>query len=205
MKSVKSKILALSATLVVVSMVILGVVACVLISLNSKDMLFNNMQETAKVMADLVSQTVQSEVNTIRGLGTKTEISSSEYTKEEKVQMAQEWANSMGLSTVTLIDLNGKSYADGSDFSDRDYFIEAKNGNIYVTEPLVSRVDGKTVVVIAAPIWKDGIAGGQVAAVATVRPGEDILNNLMTALKISDNSSAYMIDQNGITIADTVV
>ena len=69
MKSVKSKILALSATLVVVSMVILGVVACVLISLNSKDMLFNNMQETAKVMADLVSQTVQSEVNTIRGLG----------------------------------------------------------------------------------------------------------------------------------------
>ena len=205
MKSVKSKILALSATLVVVSMVILGVVACVLISRNSEDMLFNNMQETAKVMADLVSETVQSEVNTIRGLGTKTEISSSEYTKEEKVQMAQEWADSMGLSTVTLIDLNGKSYADGSDFSDCDYFTEAKNGNIYVTEPLVSRVDGKTVVVIAAPIWKDGIAGGQVAAVATVRPGEDILNNIMAALKISDNSSAYMIDQNGITIADTVV
>ena len=203
MKSVKSKILALSATLVSVSMIILGASACVMISQNSRQMLYDNMQETAKIMASLVSETIQGEVNTIKGLGTKSEISSDEYTNEEKVQMAQEWADSMGLSTVTLIDLNGKSYADGSDFSDHIYFQEAKKGNTYVAEPLVSRVDGKTVV-IAAPIWKNGIAGGEVAAVATVRPGEDVLNEIMRSLNVSENSSAYMIDQSGITIADTV-
>ena len=203
MKSVKSKILALSATLVSVSMIILGASTCVMISQNARRMLYDNMQETAKITASLVSETIQGEVNTIKGLGTKSEISSDEYTNEEKVQMAQEWADSMGLSTVTLIDLNGKSYADGSDFSDRIYFQEAKKGNTYVAEPLVSRVDGKTVV-IAAPIWKNGIAGGEVAAVATVRPGEDVLNEIMRSLKVSENSSAYMIDQSGITIADTV-
>ena len=204
MKSVKSKILALSATLVSVSMIILGASTCVMISQNARRMLYDNMQETAKITASLVSETVQGEVNIIKGLGTKSEISSDEYTNEEKVQMAQEWADSMGLSTVTLLDLNGKSYADGSDLSDRIYFQEAKKGNIYVTEPLVSRVDGKTVVVIAAPIWKNGIAGGEVAAVATVRPGEDVLNEIMRSLNVSENSSAYMIDQSGITIADTV-
>ena len=204
MKSVKSKILALSATLVSVSMIILGASTCVMISQNARRMLYDNMQETAKITASLVSETIQGEVNIIKGLGTKSEISSDEYTNEEKVQMAQEWADSMGLSTVTLIDLNGKSYADGSDFSDRIYFQEAKKGNTYVTEPLVSRVDGKTVVVIAAPIWKNGIAGGEVAAVATVRPGEDVLNEIMRSLNVSENSSAYMIDQSGITIADTV-
>ena len=75
MKSVKSKILALSATLVSVSMIILGASACVMISQNSRQMLYDNMQETAKIMASLVSETIQGEVNTIKGLGTKSEIS----------------------------------------------------------------------------------------------------------------------------------
>lgn len=55
---------------------------------------------------------------------------------------------------------------------------------------------------MAAPIWKDGIPNTEVVAVATIQPADVLLNNIMTSLKISENSIAYMIDQNGTTIAD---
>lgn len=47
------------------------------------------------------------------------------------------------MAGVTLIDLNGKAYTSDTNFSDRVYFSEAKKGNIYITEPFVSKLDGK--------------------------------------------------------------
>ena len=94
------------------------------------------------------------------------------------------------MAGVTLIDLNGKAYTSDTNFSDRVYFSEAKKGNFYITEPFVSKLDGKNVILVAAPIWKDGIPNTEVVAVATIQPADGLLNNIMTSLKISENSIA---------------
>ena len=202
MKTVKSKILLSSSLLVCVSMIILGIVASTMMARNAKNLLSDTMTETAKIMSSLVDETLQSNIHIIESLSTKSEITSPDYTKEEKAEWAKEWAQANGMAGVTLIDLNGKAYTSDTNFSDRVYFSEAKKGNFYITEPFVSKLDGKNVILVAAPIWKDGIPNTEVVAVATIQPADGLLNNIMTSLKISENSIAYMIDQNGITIAD---
>ena len=75
-------------------------------------------------------------------------------------------------------------------------------GNVTVTEPIVSRVTGELMIIIAAPIWKNGITDGETVGCITIVPDPEFLNDIVRSIKVSDNCGAYIIDKNGNTIAD---
>ena len=71
--------------------------------------------------------------------------------------------------------------------------------------PTLSKVTGELSIMVAAPVWLNGIEGGTVAGVVYFVPHETFLNDIMESIHISENSDAYMIDSTGTTIADTTL
>ena len=79
---------------------------------------------------------------------------------------------------------------------------QALQGNIYVSEPLVSKITGQLSIMVAAPLYAEEAYGSSVAGVVYFVPQETFLNDIVTAIQIGDNSRAYMINKTGDTIAD---
>ena len=91
------------------------------------------------------------------------------------------------------------------DYSDREYVKQAMQGNVYVSEPLISKVTGELSIMVAAPIYKGGNQGSEIEGVVYFVPHETFLNDIVSSILVSENSRAYMINSSGDTIADTTL
>ena len=95
----------------------------------------------------------------------------------------------------------GEIYADGNDgaykgvsIADRSYFQKARQGERLVGEPIASKVTGKPVVPIAAPVETENgaFAGALVSVVKT-----DFLAAEITSVKIGETGYPFLVDTNG--------
>lgn len=201
MKSIKMKIISVSTLVLAIAMIILGISACFLNYRSTNDVLKDSMTETAIVTSERIKWELTSYKNIAIEVGTIKELSNSEISVEEKQKIINQRANTYGFQRGNILDINGKSIFDGNDYSERDYFKAAMNGESFVSDPLVSKITGELTIIISAPLWKDGIEGGQVIGTVYFVPKETFLNDIMTTIKISENSNAYMINKEGYTIA----
>lgn len=90
----------------------------------------------------------------------------------------------------------------GQDLSDRAYFKESMKGNTYISTPAYSEVTGKVSFVVSAPLWEGGIPGTTPVGVIAYVPNGEFLNDIMRSIKVGEGGTAFMLDKNGITIAD---
>ena len=129
------------------------------------------------------------------------ELSDSDSTLNEKKALLQYESDTYGFKRYNLLDETGNSLIDGENYSDRTYFKEAMEGNAFVSEPLISTVTGEVTIIVSAPVWKNGVVGGQVSGVVYFVPQETFLNDIVRSIQISEGGSAYMLDAKGNTIA----
>lgn len=201
MKSIKSKILVSMILTVVISLALVGGISSILGYSGTLSVLEASMNETAQIASERVSYQL-SEYRTIASeTGSIPELSNPDSTLDRKKELLQQKVDSYGFQRYNLLDVNGNSLIDGENYSDRVYFKEAMNGEAYVSEPLISTVTGKVTIIVSAPVWQDGMAGGQIAGVVYFVPTETFLNDIVSSLQVSKGGSAYMLDANGNTIA----
>lgn len=205
MKSIKQKILVSFLSLVVGAAFICGCVGIVTNYVSTQTMLEQNLESTATVAAKRVSYELTAYRYAIEALGMVPELSSEETTTAQKEQIVQQWAEYYGMERGNLLSMSGMSLFDGNSYADREYFQEAVKGNTFISIPTISKITGELSIMVAAPLWENGIQGGTVAGVVYFVPHETFLNDIMTSIEISDNSGAYMIDRDGLTIADTTL
>ena len=84
-------------------------------------------------------------------------------------------------------------------FSDRDYFIAARNtGKVAVGQAIISRNTGKPIIVIAVPIkTASGVFGGIFGLAVKL----DELSRKITSVKIGSTGYPFMIDKTGLIVA----
>ncbi|MFZ5428138.1 MAG: methyl-accepting chemotaxis protein [Thermodesulfobacteriota bacterium] len=83
-------------------------------------------------------------------------------------------------------------------FSDRDYFKKAMQGEANVSEPLLSRITGKPVVLVAAPVRQgDKVLGVLYIRVDLGKFSEDMIN----PVKVGQGGYAYTVDKGGVVFA----
>jgi PAS domain S-box-containing protein len=107
-------------------------------------------------------------------------------------------------STVIVMDENGIVEIDvldennaGLDLSNRDYFLAAKAGNLSLSGPLYSRVDGELLVVACAPVHSaDGSFVGAVAAPV----GVTTIMNRLWFLGTGSTEHHLIVDRDGQVI-----
>ena len=148
---------------------------------------------------------IESEINVYKqichGIGILPELSDPNLSTDEKENILENTPHEFGFINCILIDTNG--YIEKADVfaKDRKYFQEALNGNITISNPLISRKSGELVFIVAGPVWKDGIPNSEVVSVAACSFSPDILHYLITHLNLSRHSTAKIIGENGLTIA----
>ena len=201
MKSIKAKILVSMISTVVISLILVGGIACALGYMGTQSALENSMRQTAVVAAERVSYQLREYMTIASETGSLPRLSYPESTLADKQQLLQQKVDTYGFQRYNLLDTRGHSLLDGSDYSNRAYFQEAMKGNAYVSEPLISSATGEVTIIVSAPVWENGEAGGRIIGVVYFVPHETFLNDIVSSLKISAGGSSYMLDAKGNTIA----
>lgn len=104
------------------------------------------------------------------------------------------------LTSMTVSTLDGKSYSnDGivSNIQDRDYFKKAKNGERNISEPLKSTINKKEIIVLSAPIYKDGKIVGVLSGIYDSTK----LNELLGLSAFDEEADVFVAKKNGDIVA----
>lgn len=201
MKTIKSKIMSAIILVVVVSLVTLGSVSLWLTNNATGDALSRTMTQTAKITGERVSQELQLYKNIAMEAGMMPEIADSNIPTAYKSAVIKRKSEEYGLSRGNILGVDGVSMFDGKNYSDREYFVEAMKGNSFVSDPLISKTTGELSIIVAAPIWKNGILNSQVIGVVYFVPKETFLTDIVTSIQISSGGSAYILNKMGVIVA----
>ncbi len=114
--------------------------------------------------------------------------------------MAELTAFSPSIQSASLLNTQGDiilSLEPGAsgNFSERDYFKRAMKGEVNASEPLLSKVTGKPVVIVAAPVKiNEQVAGMLYARVDLGAFSEEMIN----PVKIGRTGYAFLLDKSGM-------
>lgn len=189
---------------------ILAALPIILLGTLTSFLIFSSTQDTLEMTMEQISDAaagkVQAELEAIKNVAVETgcvaRLSDDSLTKEEKQAIIDQRAKGHGYQRGNVLNLDGKSILDGVNYSDREYFKQAKAGKAWVSDPLISKKTGAMTVVVAAPIWQDGVSGGLVVGVVYFVPNETFLNDIVSEIQVSENGGAYMLNKQGTAIAD---
>lgn len=201
MLSIRGKLQRGISVLMLVVVIALITAMIVLNLASTMGTLDQTLTTTANVVAERVSQELEVTKSIIAEMGTITDLSSSNVPESRKQEIVNQKVEYYGMVRGKVIGANGICAFDGTDYSDRDYFKRAMQGEYVVSDPLIAKTDGKLSVIIAGPVWTFGEAGGSVAGVVFMVPDPEFLNNIMADIKVSKNCTAYMLGADGTTVA----
>lgn len=145
-----------------------------------------------------INAMVKSDISTV----TNYAACSTKYKSRVRVELMSELKNlteDSGMLNVIIIDEQGDviSYRNEDiNVSHRDYFKNAMNGEIVISETIYSEPDGRMVNVIAAPIYGD--YQRVIGVVAGMSNSDEYLEVLdLSVSGHEDNAMGYIIDSNG--------
>lgn len=202
MKSIRTKITLCLILTVLISLVVSGS-SSILLNYNSVISTVEQMMtETAVLAAGRAQQELAAYKNAVVEIGHIPQLGDPDVSIEEKRAIIDERVALHGFQRGNIIATNGVSIFDGKDYSDREYVRQALQGNVYVSEPLISKITGELSIMVAAPLYAEETYGSSIAGVVYFVPKETFLNDIVSAIQIGENSRAYMINKSGDTIAD---
>lgn len=200
-KSIKTQLTLIIVSFSVISCLLLGTVTSYLNYKSANSVLSKTIVETTKQAAQTATQKITNIKNATIQTGIIKEISDPKVSKEEKESIIDRQEKLYGMKVGQIIDTNGKDIFSGNDYSDRDYFKASINGKAYLGSPVLSKVTGENILVVSAPIWENGVENSKVVGVVTFDLDKDYLNDIVRGIDISENSYAYLVDNQGTTIA----
>ena len=205
MNSIRKKITICLIATVLIALLAVGLSSIVLNYRSTLKTVEQMMSETAALAGERIEQELNAYRNVAMDTGCIPQLSDANVPVEEKQAIIDERVSMHGFQRGNIIGADGISILDGKDYSDREYVQQAMRGNVYVSEPLVSKITGDLSIMVAAPLYANGNHGSNIIGVIYFVPQETFLNDIVSSIKISDSSHAYMINKSGDTIADTTL
>ena len=166
-------------------------------------LLEQTMTETALLASERIQQELTAYSNVAKEVGCTAELSNPNVSTSQKQLLIDQRAKIHGFQRGNVLDKNGLSIFNGTDYSAREYYQASIKGETFFSEPLVSKVTGELSIIISAPIWRNGIPNSEVTGVVYFVPKETFLNDIMSTIKVSENGGAYMLNRSGVIIAHT--
>jgi methyl-accepting chemotaxis protein len=205
MKSIRKKITVCLMATVLIALIAVGASSIALNYRSTIATVGQMMSETAVLAAERIEQELTAYKNVAMDTGCISQLSDGTVSLDEKRAIMDERVSMHGFQRSNLIGSDGISLFDGKDYSDREYVKQALQGNVYVSEPLISKITGELSIMVAAPLYAGGNQGSRIVGVVYFVPPETFLNNIVSSIKVSEHSRAYMINKSGDTIADVTL
>ncbi len=205
MNSIRKKITICLIATVLIALLVVGLSSIALNYRSTLSTVEQMMSETAVLAGERIEQELSAYRNVAMDTGCIAQLSDKDVSVEEKRAIIDERVSMHGFQRGNVVGADGISIFDGNDYSDREYVRQAMQGNVYVSEPLVSKVTGELSIMVAAPLYDGGSQGGDIVGVIYFVPPETFLNDIVSSIQVSATSHAYMLNKSGDTIADTTL
>ena len=205
MKSIRKKITVCLILTVLIALIAAGISSIIPNYHSTITTVDHMMCETAVLAAERVEQELLAYKNVAMDTGCIPQLSDPDTSTEEKQAIINERCAMHDFQRGNIIDTDGISIFDGKDYSDREYVKQAMAGNVYVSEPLISKITGELSIMVAAPLYTGGVQGSSIAGVVYFVPHETFLNDIVSSIQLGSSSRAYMINKSGDTIADVTL
>lgn len=105
-------------------------------------------------------------------------------------------------TTMLLLDTSGNTICSTTgtaiNYADRDYFKASVAGKKFISDPIVSKVDGSMILIVSVPV-KD--ASGRIIAVLCAAKDANALSDYIADVTYAKTGYAYMLSKDGIIIA----
>ena len=200
MKSIKIKLLLTTSALI--TAVIIGISSFTLImAANALEKTNNQMMEAMAIESSkAIESRISEQLTLVEMIASRSEIIDSTLTVEEKLAGLSNLIKEKEYIKIGIADLKGNmnfSNATTTDISDREYFQKALQGEANVSDPLMSKTEGITVVIFAVPIMQND----KIVGVLTATKSGDNISGLVNDITFGKTGKAFMINSTGVKIA----
>ena len=200
-KTIKKHIILVTLLIVLIPLIIMGFLCCLSTGYATLELAAESMMKSAELAGQRVQWELESFIVATEEVGCNAELANANTTDKRKQEIIDMKVLQYGMDRGCVIDRNGLG-SNGIDYSDREYFKNAMNGKTTVTEPMIAKSTGKMAVIVAAPLWDNGVAGKKAVGCVYFVPHEEFLNDIVRDLTVSENSVAYVLGKSGVVIAD---
>ena len=201
MKSIRSRIMFWIILLAVMPALIVGVTSALISYRSAVDSSYDELHLLVNEGAERIHYELEAYINIVETAGLNPLLADSEVSPEEKDRIISTLAQLHEFDRGNVVNADGISPINGNDYSDREYFRSAMRGESFISDPLISRTTGEVSVIMAAPLWEDGIYGGNIIGCVYFSPPSDFLNDIMTDLQVGEESLPYILNNEGTVIA----
>lgn len=201
MKTIKARLIAIFT---VVILIITGTVGFITITIVSNSMV-EDAKDDLQVLAESEAKYIQArrdaQLMYIEGLAQNSIIQDTEISLEEKIEFLEREEERTGYDVFALTDLEGNAKVlDNSreilNVSDREYFQRSLNGEVNVSDILISRQTGQPVLIYATPIYLDGKQTG----VFYGRREGILLSNISNEISYGETGYGYIVNNQGTLV-----
>jgi len=191
-------------TAVIIILMVLGLGTVSVIAYNGASAaLFENISTDAQAravdVAQTIAQTVAGEIKAMEVIANSAALRSLDW-ETQRVELVLQ-AKKFGYSDMGVAGLDGIIHSTGgaeTSVADREYYKKAIQGSANLSDPVISKLDGSLITVVAAPL-KDG-SGRVVGMVMGTIPYADF-NNMISSVKMGETGYALMLNKAGARVA----
>lgn len=198
MNSIRTKITVLIAGLLIMVCVGAGVFSY---NIASKAMMANideNIVSRAEDAAKLVEKELQGDLNVMNAIAQADAIRSMDRIRQmEYLQGETKRLNYQLMGIASLDGILDTTTGSSLDIADRDYFKSALQGKAAISDPLVSKLDGSVIVMMAAPIKG---ADGSIVSLVVASADASVLSTISSGIKFGSSGYGYIVNKEGTVI-----
>lgn len=201
MKTIKLRLIGMFSMVILIVSFILGYTSLDLVTKSMLEDTRHDMQLLAEVEAKNISSRIEIDLAYIEALARNTIINDQSISFEEKAEFFEKEAKRTGFTAFSIAELNGDSTIYNQtgqkiNVSDRDYFNKALKGETNITDVFVSIESNDTLLVIATPIYENGIISGVLYGSKT---GTE-LSHISVEVGYGESGYGYIINNLGTTV-----
>lgn len=166
----------------------------------STDMGTSDAKKTMQISAELAAREIEEKMDDFMKMVQVSGWDSILSSSAEDVIVSEHidsLAELYGFTSGNILDINGVSRKDGTDFSDRDYVMKALAGNVNISDLTLSKYTGNYGFSVASPVYSNA---DKINGVVYFRMDVDFMSNILNQIVISDNSYTYLVDGSGMVI-----
>lgn len=200
MKKIRNRITLIFAITTIASLIIVSSISYIIFQNGTNESTQLSITGAASLSANNLAELLGNYKAVVVATGKNELISDSKIPVSEKQSIMDSLVESYSFTSGNILDANGISIFDGTDFSDRDYVQSALAGEASISDITLSKYTNTYGTSIAAPIVN---SSGKITGVVYFRLDIGFMQDMTAKLKISENNTAFIIDSDGNYIVHT--
>lgn len=200
-KSISELIKGPMLTIIVTAFSIVALLSVVIQFISIQQIINYTVASESTISTERIEWAIKSYKNIAEDIGTTPEMSDPNVSVARKVAFLQAKSKEYGLVRCKTINPDGYSDMDGKYRGDREYFKHAINGETYLSDPIIAKTDGQLALIVAAPLWKDGVYGSEVTGVVFCSINPELLSDIVSHIQTKTNTTLRVINSEGTIVA----